>query len=80
MISKNLHFCDNKSGRIQDLVQGGPKFFGPIFADFTQRSHANEVSPYWPGSRARLRVLEALGVFITKYAFSSFWGTFLYYF
>ena len=32
------------------------------------------------GSGARLRVLEALGYFITKYAFSPFWGTFLYYF
>ena len=32
------------------------------------------------GSRAHLRALEALGYFITKYAFSPFWGTFLYYF
>ena len=32
------------------------------------------------GSEAHLRDLEALGYFITKYAFSSFWGTFLYYF
>ena len=32
------------------------------------------------GSGARLRAPEALGYFITKYAFSPFWGTFLYYF
>ena len=32
------------------------------------------------GSGACLRALEALGYFITKYAFSPFWGTFLYYF
>ena len=32
------------------------------------------------GSGANLRALEALGYFITKYAFSPFWGTFLYYF
>ena len=30
------------------------------------------------GSRARLRAPEALGYFITKYAFSPFWVTFLY--
>ena len=32
------------------------------------------------GSGAHLRALEALGYFITKYAFSPFWVTFLYYF
>ena len=32
------------------------------------------------GSGACLRAPEALGYFITKYAFSPFWGTFLYYF
>ena len=31
------------------------------------------------GSGARLKAPEALGYFITKYAFSPFWGTFLYY-
>ena len=34
----------------------------------------------WPGSRPPLRALEALGFVIAKYAFSPFWGTFLYYF
>ena len=32
------------------------------------------------GSGACLRALESLGYFITKYAFSPFWGTFFYYF
>ena len=32
------------------------------------------------GSGAHLRAPEALGYFITKYAFSPLWGTFLYYF
>ena len=63
-----------------EVCRGGPKFFWPIFADSAQQSCANEVSPYWPGSRAHLRALEALGFFITKYAFSPLWGTFLYYF
>ena len=70
----------SKQGRIQDLVKGGPELFWPCFAESAQQSHANEVSPYWSGSRACLRALEALGFFITKYAFSPFWGTFLYYF
>ena len=61
-------------------LRGGPNFFWPIFANFMQLSHVNEVSPYWQGPRARLRALEALGFFITKYAFSPFLGTFLYYF
>ena len=62
-------------GWIQDLVKGHPNF-----ANSAQCNHANEVSPYWLGSRAHLRALEALGFFITKYAFSPFLGTFLYYF
>ena len=32
------------------------------------------------GSGACLKASEALGYFIIKYAFSPFWGTFLYYF
>ena len=74
--------CSDKGmqRQIQDLVKGGPKIIWPIFADPAQWSHVNEVSPYWPGSRACLRAPEALGFFITKYAFSPFWGTFLYYF
>ena len=61
-------------------LRGAPNFFLLIFADSTLQSHVNKMSPYWPWSRACLRALEALGFFITKYAFSPFWGTFLYYF
>ena len=67
-------FLDVHQGRVQDLVKGGgPEFFWLSFADSAQWSHVNEVSPYWLRSRARLRALEALGFFITKYAFSPFW-------
>ena len=66
--------------QIQDLVKGSPEFFWLSFADSTQQSCVNKVSPYWLGSRALRWALEALGVFITKYAFSPFWDTFLYYF
>ena len=59
-------------GRIQDLVKGAPEVFWPIFANSTQQSCVNEVSPYWLGSRAHPRALEALGFFITKYAFCPF--------
>ena len=54
----------------------GAEFFWPIFVDSMQQSCANKVSSYWLGSRAQLRALEALGVFITKYVISPFWGTF----
>ena len=73
-------FLKEHRGRSRIWLRGGPKFFWLIFANSTQWSRVNKVSPYWPGSRACLRALEALGFFITKYAFSTFWGTFLYYF
>ena len=63
------------------LQKGGskPKILD-LSANSTQQSCVNEVSPNWMGSRAHLKALEALGFFITKYAFCPFWGTFLYYF
>ena len=75
--SQNLMFF---RGGSRIWLRGGPEIFWLIFADSVQLSHANKVIPYWPGSRAHLRALEALKFFITKYAFSPFWGTFLYYF
>ena len=42
--------------------------FLSVFANEAQWSCTNKVSPNW------------LGLFIAKYAFSPFWGTFLYYF
>ena len=50
--------------RIQDLVKGG----GPASeAEICRRSEASNLRP---GSRARLRALEAFGVLMLKYAFS----------
>ena len=56
--------------RIQDLVKGGPQLLRLKVADVAKRSHASEVSNLQPGSRARLRALEAFGVLMLKYAFS----------
>ena len=69
-------------GWIQDLIKGGrtpdrdrPKL--PMVLSSVMRVKRALFSV---GSEAHLRALEALGYFITKYAFSPFWGTFLYYF
>ena len=56
--------------RIQDLVKGGAQLLRPKVADVAKRSHASEASILWPGSRARLRALEAFGFLMLKYAFS----------
>ena len=50
--------------RIQDLVKGG----GP--ASEAESCRRSEASILWPGSRARLRALEAFGFLMLKYAFS----------
>ena len=47
---------------------GGPSKFFPIFADGAQGWSASEASIYRPGSRARLRALEALVFLSVKYA------------
>ena len=56
--------------RIKDLVKGGPQLLRPKIADVAKRSPASEASNLWPGSRARLRALEAFGFLMLKYAFS----------
>ena len=56
--------------RIQDLVKGGPQLLRLKVADVAKWSRASEVSILWPGSRARLRALEAFGFLMLKYAFS----------
>ena len=56
--------------RIQDLVKGGPQLLRPKVADVAKRSRASKASNLQPGSRARLRTLEAFGVLMLKYAFS----------
>ena len=49
---------------------GGPQLLRPKVADIAKRSHASEASILRPGSRARLRTLEAFGFLMLKYAFS----------
>ena len=49
---------------------GGPQLLRPKIADVAKQSRASEVSNLWPGSRARLRALEAFGFLMLKYAFS----------
>ena len=56
--------------------RGGPRKFLRDFADIEKQSQASKASQYWPGSRARLRALEALAFLTVKYAFSHFSGTF----
>ena len=56
--------------RIQDFGQGGPQLLRPKVADVVKRSRASEASILRPGSRARLRALEAFGFLMLKYAFS----------
>ena len=50
--------------------RGGPQFLRSTVADVVKRSRVSEVSILWPGSRARLRALEAFGFLMLKYAFS----------
>ena len=49
---------------------GGPQLLRPKVADIAKRSRASEASILRPGSRARLRALEAFGFLMLKYAFS----------
>ena len=50
--------------------QGGAQLLRPKVANVAKRSRTSEVSILWPGSRARLRALEAFGFLMLKYAFS----------
>ena len=67
-------------GRIQDLIRGGPDRDRPELPMVRSSVMRAKRGLFSVGSGARLRALEALGYFITKYAFSPFWGIFLYYF
>ena len=49
---------------------GGPQVVWPKVADVAKRSCVSEASNLRPGSRARLRALEAFGFLMLKYAFS----------
>ena len=50
--------------------RGGPQLLRPKVADIAKRSRTSEASILRPGSRARLRALEAFGFLMLKYAFS----------
>ena len=65
-----IGISDGEQVRIQDLVKGGPQLLRPKVADIAKRSRASEASILRPGSRARLRALEAFGFLMLKYAFS----------
>ena len=67
-------------GRIQDFTGGGPDRDRPKLLTVRSSVVRAKRALFSVGSGACLRALEALGYFITKYAFSPFWGTFLYYF
>ena len=51
--------------------RGGPQVLRPKVADVAKRSCVSEASNLRPGSRARLRALEAFGFLMLKYAFSN---------
>ena len=73
-LSYVFHFLvkwdNNGQVRIQDLVKGGPQVLRPKVADIAKRSRPSEASKLRPGSRARLRALEAFEFLMLKYAFS----------
>ena len=67
MVSSTLY---SNQVQIQDLVKGGGQLVRPKVADVVKRSRTSKMSNLWPGSRARLRALEAFGFLMLKYAFS----------
>ena len=70
-----------KSGADPGFDQGGgPDRYRPKLPTVCSSIVRAKRALFSVGSGACLRALEALGYFITKYAFSPFWGTFLYYF
>ena len=80
IVFKNDYY-HNIQGRIQDLIKGGaPDRYRPKLPTVRSSIGRAKRALFSMGSGACLRALEALGYFITKYAFSPFWGTFLYYF
>ena len=54
------------------IWSGGGRIFFWDFANIAKQNWVSEVSQYQPGSRAHLRVLEALEFLTIKYAFSYF--------
>ena len=69
----------NVAGADPGFDQGGPDRDRPKLPTLCSLVRAKRAL-FGMGSGVHLRAPEALGYFITKYAFSPFWGTFLYYF
>ena len=57
-------------GADPEFGQGGAQVLRPKVADVAKWSCVSKASNLWPGSRARLRALEAFGFLMVKYAFS----------
>ena len=68
LIQRNNQFMNRCGSRIWS--RGGPQVLRPKVADVAKRSYVSEASNLQPGSRARLRALEAFGFLMLKYAFS----------
>ena len=70
-VSKTLQNECLVQGRIQDLIGGGAQIVTGLNCRRCAAALCKRGEPFsaW-----------GLGYFITKYAFSPFWGTFLYYF
>ena len=66
---KSINIWREIQVRIQDLVKGGPSFWGRKVADVAEWSHMSEVSYLWPALRALKWALEAFGFLMLKYAF-----------
>ena len=69
-LTDNFNFLLTTQVRIQDLVKGGPQLLRPKIANVAKWSRTSKASNLWPGSRVRLRALEAFGFLMLKYAFS----------
>ena len=69
-----------KAGADPGFDQGGPDRDRPKLPMVCSSVMPAKRALFSVGSGARLSAPEALGYFITKYALTPFWGTFLYYF
>ena len=71
VFSSPMLFCFSYCGCGSRIwSRGGPQLLRAKVADIAKRSHLSEASNLRPGSRARLRALEAFGYLMLKYAFS----------
>ena len=55
---------------LQEMEKWGGQLLSLKVANVVKQRHGSKASNLWPGSRARLRALEAFGFLMLKYAFS----------